>query len=110
MSAFAIASHGALVCRATRLTAGPNPRLSSEATTVAHGNSVWAISALPSVDALSTTHTSARPAETSGSIVASAARSSSLVFHEMTAIVTAGVGDGTSGTLSGRSSNVPAVA
>src|SRR4051794_24419368 len=90
MSAFATPTHGAVVCRATRLTAGPKPRFSCEATSRTHGKRSRTSSGEPSLEALSTTHSSQRPESTSAANDSRQRRSSSRVFQETTATLTSG--------------------
>src|SRR5579884_3251421 len=87
-SALAASSHGLAVRAATRLTAVPKPRLPGASTTCAHGAARRAAAADPSEDPLSTTHTAARPAATSGASEARQRSKSSRVFQETTATVT----------------------
>ncbi len=89
-SALAGATHGCCVRRATRLTAGPYPRLSPSARSRAHGCSSRTSWAEPSLDALSTTHTSARPASWSACRERRHASRRSRRFQETTATATHG--------------------
>src|SRR5689334_5846654 len=101
MSAFAGATNGASVRSATTLTARPKPTFSSSESSCTSGNSERTISADPSPDALSTTHTSA-----SGSSASEArhSRSRSRVFQETTATAISG---GTAHLRHGRGAQVP---
>src|SRR3954454_8963942 len=94
-SAFAGESHGVDVRAATALTAAPKPRFSSKARSRTQGNSSATIPAEPSVEALSATQTSARPASASACKDRRQARNRSRVFQETTATATgAGVESG----------------
>src|SRR5687768_15023601 len=93
MSAFAIAIHWESVLLAARFAADPKPRFSSDAIRFAHPKRSRTRSGDPSLDALSTTQTSARPLSTSGLSDSRQRASRSRVFHETTATVTAGDGE-----------------
>jgi len=88
MSAFEGAIQAVSVWRATRLTAGPNPRFRSGTSSLTQGNSSRTRSGEPSLEPLSTTQTSARPASTSACIERRQAARSARVFHETTAMAT----------------------
>ena len=88
MSAFAGAIHSDSVRLATRFTARPKPRFSSDAIRFAQPNRSRTSSADPSLDALSTTHSSTRPASTSEANDSRQRCSRSRVFQEMTATTT----------------------
>jgi hypothetical protein len=85
MSALAGATQSVEVRLATRFTALPKPRFSSDATRLTHGNRSRTRSAEPSSDALSTTQTSVRPRSCSGSNERRQRSSRSRVFQETTA-------------------------
>src|SRR4051812_5416373 len=103
MSALAGAIHGSAVFAATRLTAGPKPTFSSSASRRTPGNPERTISAEPSAEALSTTHTSASD---SPSNERRHSRKRSRVFQETTATATAASG-GTAHLRHRRGAQVP---